>query len=174
MRLIEQQMNKAISTETDWKKDNTSVINIEGVSFVYLYNNLIAMVGDTWLELFDGGYKSATTKSRLNAILKEHGNSEYVYQKNFEWFVSTKYGDVEFNDGIKLNWVTEMRIFFTVLVVLLVANLGIELLDSSLVNVVEERKETIERLRKNLWFGFFFYAFVYEKYNKWLKKPFLN
>ena len=43
-----------------------------------------------------------------------------------------------------------MRIFFTVLVVLLVANLGIELLDSSLVNVLEERKETIERLRKNL------------------------
>ena len=105
MRIIEQQMNKAISTETDWKKDNTSVINIDGVSFVYLYNNLIAMVGDTWLELFDGGHKSATTKSRLNAILKEHGNSEYVYQKNFEWFVSTKYGDVEFNDGIKLNWV---------------------------------------------------------------------
>ena len=64
---------------------------------------LIAMVGDTWLELFDGGYKTATTKSRLNAILSEHGNSEYVYQKNFEWFVSTKYGDVPFNDGIKLN-----------------------------------------------------------------------
>ena len=103
MRIIEQQMNKAISTETDWKKDNTSVINIKGVSFVYLYSKLIAMVGDTWLELFDGGYKSATTKSRLNAILSEHGNSEYVYQKNFEWFVSTKYGDVEFGNGIKLN-----------------------------------------------------------------------
>jgi len=103
MRVIEKQMNNAISTETDWKKDNTQVINIEGVSFVYLFNNLIAMVGDTWLELFDGGYKSATTKSRLNAILKEHGNSESVYQKNFEWFVSTKYGDIPFGNGIKLN-----------------------------------------------------------------------
>jgi hypothetical protein len=103
MRVIERQMNQAISREIDWKKDNTEVINIEGVSFVYLYNNLIAMVGDTWLELFDGGYKSNTTKSRLNAILSEHGNSEYIYQKNFQWFVSTKYGDVPFNDGIKLN-----------------------------------------------------------------------
>jgi predicted membrane-bound dolichyl-phosphate-mannose-protein mannosyltransferase len=103
MRVIERQMNNAISKEIDWKKDNTQVVNIEGVSFVYLYNNLIAMVGDTWLELFDGGHKTATTKSRLNAILSEHGNSERVYQKNFEWFVSTKYGDVEFNDGIKLN-----------------------------------------------------------------------
>jgi hypothetical protein len=103
MRVIEKQMNNAISQEIDWKKDNTQVINIDGVSFVYLYNNLIAMVGDTWLELFDGGWKTNTTKSRLNAILSEHGNSEYVYQKNFEWFVSTKYGDVEFGNGIKLN-----------------------------------------------------------------------
>jgi hypothetical protein len=102
MRIIEKQMNNAISKEIDWKKDNTQVVNIEGVSFVYLFNNLIAMVGDTWLELFDGGHKSATTKSRLNAILNEHGNSEYIYQKNFNWFVSTKYGDVPFNDGIKL------------------------------------------------------------------------
>jgi predicted membrane-bound dolichyl-phosphate-mannose-protein mannosyltransferase len=103
MRVIEKQMNQAITQERDWKKDNTQVINIGGVSFVYLYSNLIAMIGDTWLEIMDGGYKSATTKSRLNAILKEHGNSEYVYQKNFEWFVSTKYGDVEFGNGIKLN-----------------------------------------------------------------------
>jgi predicted membrane-bound dolichyl-phosphate-mannose-protein mannosyltransferase len=103
MRVIERQMNKAISTETDWKCKNTQVVNIGGVSFVYLYNNLIAMVGDTWLELFDGGWKTTTTKSRLNAILSEHGNSEYVYQKNFEWFVSTKYGDIPFNNGIKLN-----------------------------------------------------------------------
>ena len=44
MRKIESQMNQAITQERDWKKENTSVINIEGVSFVYLYNNLIAMV----------------------------------------------------------------------------------------------------------------------------------
>jgi len=103
MRKIETEMNNAINQEVDWKKDNTQVVNIEGVSFVYLFDNLIAMVGDTWLELFDGGYKSVTTKSRLNAILSAHGNGEYVYQKNFNWFVSTKDGEVAFNDGIKLN-----------------------------------------------------------------------
>jgi hypothetical protein len=103
MRVIERQMNKAISTETDWKSDNTEVINIEGVSFVYLYSNLIAMVGDTWLEIFDGGYQTTTTKSRLNAILQEHGSGEYVYQKNFNWFVSTINGEVPFGNGIKLD-----------------------------------------------------------------------
>ncbi len=103
MRKIESLMNIAINQEVDWKKDNTEVINIEGVSFVYLYSNLIAMIGETWLELFDGGHQSNTTKSRLNAILQAHGNGEYVYQKNFNWFVSTKDGEVAFNDGIKLN-----------------------------------------------------------------------
>jgi hypothetical protein len=103
MRVIERQMNQAISKEIDWKKDNTEVINIEGVSFVYLYSNLIAMVGDTWLEIFDGGYQTTTTKSRLNAILSEHGSGEYVYQKNFNWFVSTINGEVPFGNGIKLD-----------------------------------------------------------------------
>jgi hypothetical protein len=27
-----------------------------------------------------------------------------VYQKNYEWFVSTKYGDIPFTNGIKLDW----------------------------------------------------------------------
>jgi hypothetical protein len=103
MRQIETQMNRAINQEIDWKKDNTEVINIEGVSFVYLYSNLIAMVADTWLELFDAGYQTTTTKSRLNAILRAHGNGEYVYQKNFNWFVSTSNGEVPFNGNIKLN-----------------------------------------------------------------------
>jgi hypothetical protein len=103
MRKLEVQMNNAILNSKDWKKDNTEVINIEGVSFVYLYSNLIAMVADTWLELFDAGYQTTTTKSRLNAILSAHGNGEYVYQKNFNWFVSTSNGEVPFNNGIRLN-----------------------------------------------------------------------
>jgi hypothetical protein len=104
MRIIERQMNDAINQEVDWQKDNTKVVNIEGVSFVYLYDNLIAMIGDTWLELFDGGHQSMTTKSRINAILAAHGTgTEYVFQKKGQWFVSTINGDIPFNDGIKLD-----------------------------------------------------------------------
>jgi hypothetical protein len=103
MRKIERQMNDAILNETDWSKDNTQVIHIEGVSFVYLYSNLIAMVADTWIELFDAGYQTTTTKSRINAILQTHGNGERVYSKNFNWFVSTSNGNIPFNGNIKLN-----------------------------------------------------------------------
>jgi len=102
-------MNAAIQGEYDWKKDNTQVINIEGVSFVYLYDNLIAMVADTWLELFDAGYQTNTTKSRLNAILEKHGRGkdkdgkyERIYQKNHQWFLSTTDGDVKFTGSAKL------------------------------------------------------------------------
>ena len=104
MRKIESEMNQAITQERDWKKDNTQVINIEGVSFVYLYDNLIAMIGDTWMELFDGGHQSNTTKSRLNALLSAHGcDNEYVFQKNFEWFININGAPVPFFSGMRLN-----------------------------------------------------------------------
>ncbi len=102
MRLIERQMNAAILNERDWHKDNTSVVNIDGVSEVRLHGNLIARVGDTFLEIFDGGWQSNTTKSRLNAILTVHGNGERVFQKKWEWFISTAAGDVEFESGMML------------------------------------------------------------------------
>ena len=91
MRKIESQMNSAISKSVDWKCDNTEVVNIEGVSFVYLHGGKIAEVGDTFIRLYDGGYQSATTKSRLNAILHEHGlPGEGIFQKKFEWFITLR------------------------------------------------------------------------------------
>ena len=36
-----------------------------------------------------GGWQSNTTKSRLNALLSEFGyDTERVFQKQFEWFIS--------------------------------------------------------------------------------------
>ena len=86
-------MIAAIKGNTDWKSANTEVINIEGVSFVYLHGNQIATIDDDSLTLFDGGWQTTTTKSRLNALLSEFGYTcgtkrEYVFQKQFEWFVN--------------------------------------------------------------------------------------
>lgn len=102
MRLIERQMNDAITNSKDWQKDNTMVSNADGVSFVFLHGNCIAQIGDTFVRLFDGGWQTNTTKSRLNAILTAHGNGERVFQKNFNWFISTAAGDVEFESGMLL------------------------------------------------------------------------
>ena len=91
MRKIETLMNAAISNNQNWQSGNTSVHFDEesGVSQVFLHGNHIADVGDTFIRLFDGGWQSNTTKSRLNAILSEHGDEgDCVFQKNFDWFVN--------------------------------------------------------------------------------------
>jgi hypothetical protein len=90
MRKIEREMNAAISNNQNWQKDNTAVTYDPETneSTVYLHGNKIAIVGDTFVQIFDGGYQSNTTKSRLNAILREHGIAgEGVFQKNYNWFV---------------------------------------------------------------------------------------
>ena len=89
MRKIESAMNDAISNSINFKSANTEVQNINGVSYVYLYGNKIAEVGNSFIRLFDGGYQTHTTKSRINAILSEHGlPGERVFAKNYTWFVN--------------------------------------------------------------------------------------
>ena len=84
-------MCKAVSDSKDWKNANTEVVTSQdGLSTVYLHGNKIAEVGDDFLTIFDGGYQSVTTKSRLNALINEFCNAvtDGVFQKNFQWFVS--------------------------------------------------------------------------------------
>jgi len=103
MRKIERLMNDAIRGCKDWKQDNTEVVSCSHVSDVYLHGNLIARIGETWIELFDGGWQSLTTKSRLNAFLKEHGvEGEYIFQKNFQWFINYQGAPIPFFNGMRL------------------------------------------------------------------------
>jgi hypothetical protein len=73
----------------------------DGISTVYLHGNKIAEVGGTWVILWDGGWRTNTTKSRLNAILSEHGNGERVFQNNKKWFI-------RMNDGLNVPFVSGM------------------------------------------------------------------
>ena len=90
MRKIEQQMIAAIKGKRNWSSGNTSVHYSEDYksSTVYLHGNLIAIVYENDAELFDAGYKTVTTKSRLNAICREFGvPGEGIFQKDFQWYV---------------------------------------------------------------------------------------
>ena len=85
-------MIAAVKGNINWSKDNTSVTIEDGISKVYLHGNLIAEIDDVSLKLYDGGYQSQTTKSRLNALLSEFGytcgtKQEYIFQKQYEWFI---------------------------------------------------------------------------------------
>ena len=111
MRKIEREMNAAIRDSRNWKSGNTEVTfdPTTDESKVFLHGNHIATIGDDFVQIFDGGWQSNTTKSRLNAILQEHGiKGECVFQRNWNWFVhkfvgqagtSPVFNEFEFSNG---------------------------------------------------------------------------
>ena len=108
MRKIETQMNNAIKSQKNWAGSNTTVITEDDISTVMLHGNHIATYyHDTKeLALFDGGWQSNTTKSRLNALCSELATGFSVFQKNWEWFVSDFQSKTvkDFVDGITVNY----------------------------------------------------------------------
>ena len=106
MRKLERQMNQAIRGQRNWSGSNTTVFTSDNglESTVYLHGNHIATYFhyDRTLQIFDGGWQSVTTKSRLNALLDEFSYGMRVFQKNYEWFVSYKNVKEDFVSGMEL------------------------------------------------------------------------
>ena len=102
MRKIEQQMNHAIRQGRNFSSSNTQVKHYGSDTFVYLHGNHIATVTRNSIILFDGGWQSNTTKSRLNALLDEFSYGMRVFQKNWEWFVGYKNVSEDFVNGMEL------------------------------------------------------------------------
>ena len=103
MRKIEEQMCNAVHHNIDWKNSNTSVTYCEesGESKVFLHGNHIATVGDDFLQIFDGGWQSNTTKSRLNSLINRfcNGMTDGVHQHKFQWFIRDNNVTREFENG---------------------------------------------------------------------------
>jgi len=101
-RKIEQRMERAMRWGfEDWRQTNTAVTSFyEGplwVQEIRLHGNLIARVergcigtrkfGHRQVKLDHCGWKTATTKSRMNAVLKALDLPISVYQSKGEWFL---------------------------------------------------------------------------------------
>jgi hypothetical protein len=93
MRKIELGMVTAIAEKRNWRRDNTRVVydSMFDEVRVYLHNNLIAEFAKGQVTVRDAGWQTATTKSRLNAILFEHGKG--IYQANWQWYVHDRWAD---------------------------------------------------------------------------------
>ena len=108
MRKLEKQMNQAIRGQRNWAGSNTTVFTTDNglESTVYLHGNHIATYfhDDRKLQIFDGGWQSNTTKSRLNALINEFcdGTKTGVFQKNWTWFVKAFGITTVFHDGISI------------------------------------------------------------------------
>ena len=103
MRKIEIQMNQAVQSGTDFSQANTSVHHHDGVAVVRLHGSKIAEVGDGFITLFDGGYQTKTTKSRINALMNEFCSpGEGVFQKAFQWFLTANGVTIPFESGVTI------------------------------------------------------------------------
>lgn len=80
---------------------NTYRVTIDGQPGVMFHRTVILRLGD-WDGVYilnSGGWRTFTTKQRLNALLP---GGIQVWQKDFEWFVSTRDGEIPFEDGMKV------------------------------------------------------------------------
>jgi hypothetical protein len=109
MRKIETEINKIINDFQNRRvvgacqrsKRDRLESNFDKVS-VYLWRTMIAEVYNDKIVLNTNGWRSPTTKSRLNALLRLTGRNLSIYQKNFTWYVyDAQLGESkEFQDGM--------------------------------------------------------------------------
>ena len=90
MRKIESNMIAAIRSRRDYRNGNTVVdIGENGYGEVRLFGNRISRFNydNGVIEFSDCGYRTATTKSRLNALINAFTKpGQGIYQKDFQWF----------------------------------------------------------------------------------------
>ena len=107
MRKIEQQMNSARLRKANWASSNTTVRynELTNCSAILLHGHQIATLDHhtNALKLSSCGWQTVTTKSRLNALLSEFKYGCKVFQKNFDWYLSTVNQTVDFVDGMILS-----------------------------------------------------------------------
>ena len=71
------------------------------MSIVRLHGNKIAEIGDDYLQIFDGGWQTTTTKSRLNALIDRFCNAvtDGVFQKDYQWYIRDNNVTRDFDNG---------------------------------------------------------------------------
>lgn len=76
MRKIEKMMVAAVNEGRNWDNANTRVICNEKGTFVVLYDTIIFARVNGREYFSDGGYKTATTGSRLRALGADYSTNE--------------------------------------------------------------------------------------------------
>ena len=97
MRKIEREMIQAIIDRSHFSKANTKVqvhvpmgVDSRAEMRVYLHDNHIATYANEGLYINHQGWKTNTTKSRLNALIKfVLGDLVSINQTDFKWYLNS-------------------------------------------------------------------------------------
>ena len=72
------------------RKGNTRIHKDNRSTDVVLYNTTIVSFDNNTITLDHGGWKTATTKQRMNQASDEYDLGYQVYQDNYNWYVNFK------------------------------------------------------------------------------------
>jgi hypothetical protein len=87
------------------KKANTTVVHEGSKVHIYLHNTKIVSFDkqDRSAILNSGGWRTVTTKRRMNEVSNEFDLGIQVFQDNFEWYVIDTKGDLlDFYDNMEV------------------------------------------------------------------------
>lgn len=104
IRVVRETINRADLAGRVWKSGNMEIMQVHQGMYgtigyyrqieVRLHGNRIAVIEPDIMRmsLFDCGYRTATTKSRLNALLAgfARGRAVRVSQSDFDWFIDNE------------------------------------------------------------------------------------
>lgn len=89
MRKITKLSANALKNGINFKRANMKVNANDGINHIYLHDNLIGVYRNRLNELIlhDAGWRTMTTKERLNGILNVFGLPYHIYQNKGEWYL---------------------------------------------------------------------------------------
>ena len=94
MRKVTQSAAQALKNQKTFKSGNTRVDALvdELLYGLYLHGNKIAeydaVTGNIYIS--DCGWRTNTTKERINGILQTFGIPAHIYQKDYNWYLGYK------------------------------------------------------------------------------------
>ena len=75
--------------------NNTRLYDCDGYYAIRLHNNTIMQIYPEGWQLFDGGWRTHTTKNRLNKYTPVS-----IYQRNWDWIINNGVDEFPFWNGV--------------------------------------------------------------------------
>ncbi len=83
-------------------KGNTTIKTVNGETIITFHWTEVVKFNDKTITLNSNGWKTNTTKNRMNQTSNQFDLGFIVTQKDFSWYVTFKGETVDFRDGMIL------------------------------------------------------------------------
>ena len=93
-------------------KHKTTVTTYDSYTCVQYHSTVVVKFNGREIILDSGGWRTNTTKTRMNQASREYGLGFYVFQDNFDWFVKLDDCDpLKFESGMKIDRIARKLIY---------------------------------------------------------------